>query len=173
VLQVLLYPGLDLVGRRPSRDLFAEGFVLTEHDIIWYRDHYTPDPAIRSDPLVSPLLAPDLTGLAPAYIVTAGFDPLRDEGIEYADALITARVPVTDSPCSPHQPLEVSPESQLTHRSESIRTGPQPAEPRAWGVAASTSAHGNLAAPADDWSLEVQAGPYWTSSAAVVKPSEA
>ncbi len=95
-LQVLLYPALDLVGRRPSRDLFGEGgFILTEDDILWYRDHYTPDPSIRPDPIVSPLLADDLTGLAPTYITTAGFDPLRDEGIEYAEALRAAGVPVT------------------------------------------------------------------------------
>jgi acetyl esterase len=94
-LQLLLYPGLDLVGRRPSRDLFGEGFFLTEDDINWYRDHYTPDPAVRSDPMVSPLLAKDLSGLAPAHIVTAGFDPLRDEGNEYAALLAAAGVPVT------------------------------------------------------------------------------
>ena len=94
-LQLLLYPAVDLVGRRPSRDLFGEGFFLTEEDILWYREHYTPDPAVRPDPLVSPLLAKDLTGLAPAHIVTAGFDPLRDEGNEYAAALEAAGVPVT------------------------------------------------------------------------------
>ncbi|WP_241998220.1 MULTISPECIES: alpha/beta hydrolase [Kribbella] len=94
-LQVLIYPALDLVGRRPSRDLFAEGFFLTEEDIIWYRDHYTPDPAIRSDPMVSPIFTEDLTGLAPAYVVTAGFDPLRDEGNEYAARLAAAGVEVT------------------------------------------------------------------------------
>lgn len=93
-LQVLIYPAVDLVGRRPSRDLFAEGFFLTEEDINWYRDHYAPDLAIRSDPLVSPLLTEDLSGLAPAYVVTAGFDPLRDEGNEYAAKLAAAGVPV-------------------------------------------------------------------------------
>jgi len=94
-LQLLLYPGVDLVGRRPSRDLFGEGFFLTEHDINWYRDHYTPDPAVRPDPMVSPIFAEDLSGLAPAHIVTAGFDPLRDEGNEYAALLAAAGVPVT------------------------------------------------------------------------------
>jgi acetyl esterase/lipase len=89
-LQVLLYPALDLVARRPSRDLFAEGFILTEDDIIWYRDHYTPDPTVRPDPIVSPLRAEDLTDLPPTYLTTAGFDPLRDEGIEYARALESA-----------------------------------------------------------------------------------
>ena len=112
-LQVLLYPGLDLVGRRPSRDLFAEGFILNEADIIWYRDHYTPDPALRSDPLVSPLLAEDLTGLPPTYITTAGFDPLRDEGNEYAEALKSAGVAVTHT-CY----------SSLTHGHANLQTLP-------------------------------------------------
>ena len=93
-LQLLIYPALDLVGRRPSRDLFADGFFLTDADIDWYRDHYTPDPAIRTDPIVSPLFADNLTGLAPAYLVTAGFDPLRDEGNEYAGKLAAAGVDV-------------------------------------------------------------------------------
>lgn len=89
-LQLLIYPAVDLIGRRPSRDLFGEGFFLTEHDINWYRDHYTPDPTVRADPRVSPLLADDLSGLAPAYVVTGGFDPLRDEGNEYAERLRAA-----------------------------------------------------------------------------------
>ncbi|WP_433165634.1 alpha/beta hydrolase [Kribbella sp. CA-247076] len=113
-LQVLLYPALDLVNRRPSRDLFGDGgFILTEHDIIWYRDHYTPDPTLRPDPIVSPLLADDLTGLAPAYITTAGFDPLRDEGTEYAEALRQAGVPVTHD----HHP-------SLTHGHHNLQTLP-------------------------------------------------
>ncbi|MGW6279706.1 alpha/beta hydrolase [Kribbella sp. NPDC055071] len=97
-LQVLLYPALDLVGRRPSRDLFAEGFFLTENDIIWFRDHYTPDPTIRPDPIVSPLRAEDLTGLCPTYLSTAGFDPLRDEGNEYATRLSAAGNALTHTP---------------------------------------------------------------------------
>ncbi|MFI5696649.1 alpha/beta hydrolase [Kribbella sp. NPDC051586] len=94
-LQVLLYPSVDLVARRPSRDLFSEGFILSENDIIWYRDHYTPDPTIRPDPIVSPLRAKDLTGLPPTYLTTAGFDPLRDEGLDYATALTAAGNPLT------------------------------------------------------------------------------
>ncbi|MFD7160392.1 alpha/beta hydrolase [Kribbella sp. NPDC059898] len=103
-LQVLLYPGVDLVARRPSRDLFSEGFILTEEDIIWYRDMYTPDPALRPDPIVSPLRAEDLTGLPPTYLTTAGFDPLRDEGRDYAQALQAAGNPLTHihHPTLPH-----------------------------------------------------------------------
>jgi acetyl esterase/lipase len=97
-LQVLLYPALDLVNRRPSRDLFSEGLILTEDDIMWYRDHYTPDPKLRPNPLVSPLLAEDLTGLAPTYLTTAGFDPLRDEGTDYATALRKAGNNLTHVP---------------------------------------------------------------------------
>nr|WP_238353225.1 alpha/beta hydrolase [Kribbella solani] len=103
-LQVLIYPSLDLVARRPSRDLFSDGFILTEADIIWYRDHYTPDPALRPDPIVSPLRAGDLTGLPPTYLTTAGFDPLRDEGNEYAEALKAAGNAITHvlHPTLPH-----------------------------------------------------------------------
>ncbi|WP_238332299.1 alpha/beta hydrolase [Kribbella jejuensis] len=103
-LQVLLYPALDLVARRPSRDLFAEGFILTEEDIMWYRDQYTPDPTLRPDPIVSPLRAPDLRNLSPTYLTTAGFDPLRDEALEYAKALTAAGNPLTHThhPTLPH-----------------------------------------------------------------------
>ncbi|HWD80337.1 MAG TPA: alpha/beta hydrolase [Kribbella sp.] len=103
-LQVLLYPALDLVARRPSRDLFSEGFILTEEDIIWYRDQYTPDPTLRPDPIVSPLRAPDLRNLPPTYLSTAGFDPLRDEGLEYAAALKAAGNALTHihHPTLPH-----------------------------------------------------------------------
>ncbi|WP_202871776.1 alpha/beta hydrolase [Kribbella pratensis] len=97
-LQVLLYPSVDLVARRPSRDLFSEGFILSENDIIWYRDHYTPDPTIRPDPIVSPIRSDDLTGLPPTYLTTAGFDPLRDEGLEYAAALQAAGNQITHVP---------------------------------------------------------------------------
>ncbi|MDX6263456.1 MAG: acetyl esterase [Kribbellaceae bacterium] len=99
-LQVLLYPAVDLAYRRPSRDLFAEGFFLTDEDITWYRNHYTPDPAIRKNPMVSPIYADDLSGVAPAHVVTAGFDPLRDEGNAYATRLTDSGVPTTHT-CEP------------------------------------------------------------------------
>ena len=92
--QLLIYPVCDLSEKRPSYHLFSDGYLLTEAEMDWFRDHYLPDPAAERDPRVSPLLAEDLSGLAPAYIATAGFDPLRDEGEEYAQKLSAAGVPV-------------------------------------------------------------------------------
>ncbi len=92
--QLLIYPVCDLSEKRPSYGLFGEGFLLTEAEMDWFRDHYLPDPGARRDARVSPLLAEDLSGLAPAYVATAGFDPLRDEGEEYARRLSEAGVQV-------------------------------------------------------------------------------
>ena len=94
VLQLLLYPVTDVSRKRPSYRLFGEGFFLNEEDMDWYRDRYLPDPAAFSDPRASPLLAEDLAGLPPAYVATAGFDPLRDEGEAYAEGLRAAGVAV-------------------------------------------------------------------------------
>lgn len=95
-LQLLIYPATDLSSRRPSRDLFAEGFLLTEAEMSWFQDSYLGvERTDARDPSVSPLLAEDLSGLAPAIVVTAAFDPLRDEGEEYARALHAAGTPVT------------------------------------------------------------------------------
>ena len=92
--QLLIYPVCDLSEKRPSYHLFREGFLLTETEMDWFRDHYVPDEAARRDPRVSPLLAQDLSGMPPAYVATAGFDPLRDEGEQYARAMAAAGVPV-------------------------------------------------------------------------------
>ncbi|MEV8322836.1 alpha/beta hydrolase [Kitasatospora sp. NPDC056731] len=94
VFQLLLYPAVDASVRRPSRDLFADGFFLTSADMDWFLDRYAPAPADRTDPRLSPLLAADLSGLPPTYVGTAGFDPLRDEGEAYAEALKAAGVTV-------------------------------------------------------------------------------
>ena len=94
-LQWLIYPVTDLRGMTRSRSLLGEGFLLTKHDIDWFQDIYVEGSGLDfSDPLVSPLLAEDLSGLSPALVVTAGFDPLRDEGDQYADRLRQAGVAV-------------------------------------------------------------------------------
>lgn len=92
--QPLVYPPTDLSSRRPSRDLFAHGFTFTEENLQWTLAHYLPPGTDLRDPRLSPLHG-DVTGLPPAYVATAGFDPLRDEGEEYAEKLRAAAVPVT------------------------------------------------------------------------------
>ena len=94
VFQLLFYPATDPSVRRRSRDLFGDGFFLTDDDMTWFIDHYCPDVSARTDPRVAVLLAEDLRGLPPAYLATAGFDPLRDEGNAFADRLREAGVPV-------------------------------------------------------------------------------
>lgn len=91
-LQVLVVPVTDLSTKHTSYQLFSDGFFLTEAHMDWYKDHYLTDPSQALDPRVSPLLADDLTGLPPAYVAIAGFDPLRDEGIAYARRLKQAGV---------------------------------------------------------------------------------
>ncbi|MGW0158116.1 alpha/beta hydrolase [Mycobacterium sp. NPDC003323] len=94
-LQLLIYPMVDPVGETVSRNLFADGYFLTKADIEWFDRHYVGGSEISGeDPRVAPLRAQDLTGLSPALVVTAGFDPLRDEGRAYAEALAAAGVPV-------------------------------------------------------------------------------
>ncbi|PEG56586.1 lipase [Mycolicibacterium diernhoferi] len=94
-LQLLIYPVTDMAGETVSKNLFADGFFLTKADVEWFDRHYLQDAAVTSsDPRVAPLLADDLSGLSPALVLTAGFDPLRDEGRAYAAALAAAGVPV-------------------------------------------------------------------------------
>jgi acetyl esterase len=92
--QALIYPVTDYSKVRQSRSLFGDGFFLTARQMDWYREHYLSAPEQRLDPRASPLLG-ELAGLPPTYVVTAGFDPLRDEGEAYAHALETAGVEVT------------------------------------------------------------------------------
>ena len=91
---LLFYPWLDLAHKRNSYRLFGEGFYLTESDLDWYGRRYVAQPEDSQDPRCSPLQADDLAGLPPTYVATAGFDPLRDEGEEFAQRLRSARVPV-------------------------------------------------------------------------------
>jgi acetyl esterase len=92
--QLIVYPLTDLRGGTPSRGFFHEGYFLTGRSIAWYTRQYIPDVTQHLDPRASPLLAGDLSGLPPALVVTAGFDPLRDEGRAYADKMRAAGVDV-------------------------------------------------------------------------------
>jgi acetyl esterase len=93
-LQVLIYPATDLVGSFPSRRTFGDGFWLTGRLIDWFMDRYLPPGVDRRHPDASPLFREDVSGVAPALVYTAGFDPLRDEGQAYADKLSAAGVTV-------------------------------------------------------------------------------
>jgi acetyl esterase len=91
VLQWLIYPRTDFTAQTRSLSLFARGFVLTKRDMEWFESQYLRRSGVdRTDPRVSPLLAESLSGLAPALIAVGGFDPLRDEGQQYAEALQAA-----------------------------------------------------------------------------------
>lgn len=90
--QLLIYPVTDLAHVSASRVTFAEGFVLTKANMEWYEQQLLGPDGDRRDPRVSPLLAADVSGCAPALVVTAGFDPLRDEGEAYGQALRAAGV---------------------------------------------------------------------------------
>jgi acetyl esterase len=92
--QLLVYPVTDLSREAPSYELFAEGFLLTRAGMRYFIGHYTPEQSQRLQPLASPLLAEDLSGLPQALVLVAGFDPLRDEGLAYADRLAGAGVAV-------------------------------------------------------------------------------
>jgi len=94
VFLLLFYPPTDAVHRTPSRDLFGSGFMLTEADIVWFSDHYLPPGVDRADPRASILLADDLSGMPPTFLMTAGFDPIRDEGEMFAGRLAEAGVSV-------------------------------------------------------------------------------
>jgi acetyl esterase len=94
--QLLTYPVADWSQKRESYRLFREGFSLSEAEMDWYRRHFLQgDADAARDPRASPLLADDLSTVAPACVVVAGFDPLRDEGIAYARRLEEAGVPTT------------------------------------------------------------------------------
>lgn len=92
-LQVLAYPVADHGFETGSYSEFAEGNLLTRNDMKWFWDHYCPDESRRSHPDASPMHAKDLAVSPAALIVTAGRDPLRDEGEAYGRKLQEAGVP--------------------------------------------------------------------------------
>lgn len=93
--QILLYPVLDADLSTASYERLGEGHLLLRADMEWFFDHYVPDVAARGNPYVSPVRAADLAGVAPAYLVLGGYDPLIDEASTYAARLEDAGVPVT------------------------------------------------------------------------------
>jgi acetyl esterase len=91
--QVLIYPVTDYAFDTPSYRENGEGYFLSEAMMRWFWQQYLEDGSQGADPLASPLRAPDLAGLPPALVVTAEYDPLRDEGEAYAARLRAAGVP--------------------------------------------------------------------------------
>ena len=93
--QMLIYPATDSSKQSASRVKFAEGYFLTKDLMDWFWKAYVPAGTDLADLRLSPLLAKDFAGLPPAFVLTAGFDPLRDEGRAYADRLIEAGIKTT------------------------------------------------------------------------------
>ncbi len=93
-LQLLFYPGCAAYQDTPSHRRFANGFVIDDEQIDWFFGHYVRTPKDREDWCFAPLLAPDVEGVAPAWIGLAECDPLVDEGVMYADKLRVAGVKV-------------------------------------------------------------------------------
>lgn len=95
--QLLIYPATDFTFDGPSLRENADGYFLTSDDMDWFTNHYLNSNADRTNPLASPMQADDLSELPPALVITAEYDPLRDEGEAYGQQLQEAGVPVTIS----------------------------------------------------------------------------
>ncbi len=93
--QLLIYPATDQHRLTDSHRDNAQGYLLTADTMAWFHDHYITDLAQDDDWRASPLRHPDLRGLPPALVLTAGYDPLRDEGVAYAQRLSEAGVRAT------------------------------------------------------------------------------
>jgi acetyl esterase len=93
--QLLIYPATDQRGEFPSHQRNGKGYLLTSEGIDYFRGCYLPNPKDWTDWRASPLLAANHAGVAPAFIMTAGYDPLLDEGRAYAEALAKAGVEVS------------------------------------------------------------------------------
>jgi acetyl esterase len=93
IFQLLEIPVLDLTGSSPSHKRYGRGYLLTRAELLDAYELYVPDAGRRREPYASPLFARNLAGLPPTTVITAQFDPLRDEGEEYARRLAAAGVP--------------------------------------------------------------------------------
>ena len=93
--QLLIYPVTDADLDRDSMHRFGENLLLWREDMVWFWNHYCPDPAVRRDPRAAPLQVADAAGLPPAYVLLAELDPLCDEGQAYAERLQAAGVATT------------------------------------------------------------------------------
>jgi len=94
VLQLLIYPAIDISKDYPSKKTFAKTFSLSQDTMDWFMKQYLPEGTNLADLRISPGHSADLSGLPPAVVITAGHDPLSDEGDEYAQRLKAAGVPV-------------------------------------------------------------------------------
>ena len=90
VFQLLIYPATDMRRGHASHETNGQGYLLTADTLRYFHDHYITDPAQDLDWRASPLLHPHLGGLPPSLLITAGYDPLRDEGLAYAQAMTEA-----------------------------------------------------------------------------------
>lgn len=93
-LQLLIYPAVDVASETQSMTTFADAYPLSRDTMNWFMGHYMGSDADPADPRLSPIKGEDLSGLAPAIVVTAGFDPRVDQGESYAKRLQDAGVPV-------------------------------------------------------------------------------
>ncbi|HEU5229865.1 MAG TPA: alpha/beta hydrolase [Ktedonobacteraceae bacterium] len=97
VFQLLIYPATDFTAKTPSHEENGTGYMLNRQDMSWFTSSYLNNENDKVNPLASPALAPNLKGLPPALIITAEYDPLRDEGEAYGRKLAEAGVPTTVS----------------------------------------------------------------------------
>jgi acetyl esterase len=93
--QLLVYPNTDQLADDESMRAADDPFLFNHHSVAWYRRHYLARPSDAASPLASPLRAESVAGLPPALVITAEYDPLRDQGEAYARRLVAEHVPVT------------------------------------------------------------------------------
>ena len=154
---MLVYPVTDAAGnfadakenaRFPSRAENAEGYFLTRAVMQWFCGHYLANAADGADWRVSPLRAKSLAGLAPAVVTTAWFDPLRDEGKAYADALIAAGVATKYHHGAGPDSRLFRPRRSLRDRQKPRRNARAPISGRCWKRAREMSDHMKEVPPA-------------------------